>query len=69
MISDEFETFGDNHFGRGQTKTKIFVQKIIHFIKIQNDLSKHNFFFNPEYSFKGIIHFSKEAVSARAKIS
>ena len=34
MISDEFETFGDNHFWRGQTITKIFVQKIIHFIKI-----------------------------------
>ena len=36
VISDEFETFGDNHFWRGQTRTKIFVQNIIHFIKIQN---------------------------------
>ena len=36
MISHVFETFGDNHFWRGQTKTKIFFQKIIHFIKIQN---------------------------------
>ena len=47
MISDEFETFGDNHFWRGETKTKIFVQKTIHFIK------------NPEYSFKLNIHFLK----------
>ena len=43
MISDEFETFGDNHFWRRQTKTKIFVQKIIHFIKIQNIHSKQIF--------------------------
>ena len=40
MISDEFETFGDNHFWHGQTKTYILVQKIIHFIKIQNIHSK-----------------------------
>ena len=41
MISDEFEKFGDNHFRRGQTKTKMFIQKIIHFIKkIQNIHSK-----------------------------
>ena len=36
MISDDFETFIDDNFLHGQTKTKIFVQKIIHFIKIQN---------------------------------
>ena len=40
MISDEFETFGDNHFWRGQTKSNIFIKKIIHFIKIQNIHSK-----------------------------
>ena len=34
MIFDEFETFGDNHFWRGQTKTKILFQKLIHFIII-----------------------------------
>ena len=45
MISDEFETFGDNHFWRGETKTKIFVQKIIHFIKIKNIHSKEIFIF------------------------
>ena len=82
MISDEFETFGDNHFWRGQTKTKIFVQKFIHFIKIQNIHSKqififqksrifiqykNSFFLNPEYSFKRTIHFLKEAVSARTR--
>ena len=43
MISDEFETFGDNHFWRGQTKTKIFVKKITHFINIQNIYSKQIF--------------------------
>ena len=45
MISDEFETFGDNHFWRGETKTKIFVQKIIQFIKIKNIHSKEIFIF------------------------
>ena len=45
MISDEFETFGDNHFWCGQTKTETFVQKIIHFIKIQNIHSKQIFTF------------------------
>ena len=45
MISDEFETFGDNHIGRGQTKTEIFVQKIIHFIKNPEYLSKTNIAF------------------------
>ena len=41
MVSDEYETFGDNHFWRG----KIFVQKIIYFIKIQNIYSKQKFIF------------------------
>ena len=45
MISDEFEMFGDNHFWHGQTKTKILVQKIIHFIRIQNIPSKQIFIF------------------------
>ena len=45
MISDEFETFGNNHFWRGQTKVKIFIQKIIHFWKIQNIHSKQIFIF------------------------
>ena len=40
MISDEFETFGNNHFWRSQTKIKIFVQKIIHLIEIKNIYSK-----------------------------
>ena len=74
VISDEFETFGDNHFWRRQTRTKTFVQNIIHFIKIQNIHSKQIFIFlksrifiqtkysflsNPEYSFKNNIHFFK----------
>ena len=74
MISDDFETFIDDNFWRGQTKTKILVQKIIHFIKIQNIHSikififlksrifiqtKYSFFLNPEYSFKKNIHFLK----------
>ena len=82
MISDEFETFGDNHFWRRQTKTQNVCSKIIHFIKIQNIHLKqifillksrifirknHSFFLNPEYSLKEIFIFSKEAVSARAK--
>ena len=46
MISDEFETYGDNHFWRGQTKTKIFVKN-------------YSFYKNPEYSFKTNIHFLK----------
>ena len=57
MISDEFGTFGDKHFLRGQTKSNIFIKKIIHFIKIQNIRSKQIFIFmNPEYSFKINIH-------------
>ena len=43
MISDEFKTFGDSRFRRRQYTTKIFVQKIIHFIKIQNINSKQIF--------------------------
>ena len=72
MISDEFKTFGDSRFRRRQNTTKIFVQKIIHFIKIQNIHSnkififlkfrifiqtKYSFFQIPEYSFKQNIHF------------
>ena len=64
MISDEFEIFGDNHFWHGQTKTKILVQKIIHFIRIQNIHSKQIFIFflkiqniNPEHLFKKVIIF------------
>ena len=58
MISDKFETFGDNHFWQGETKSKMFVQKIIHFIKIQNIHLNQKFISkNPEYSFKAIIHF------------
>ena len=45
MSSDEFETFGNNHFLRGQTKTEIFVQEIIHFIEIDNIHSKKYSFF------------------------
>ena len=45
VITDEFETFGDNHFWQGQTRTKIFVQIMIHFIKIQNIHSKQIFIF------------------------
>ena len=45
VISDEFETSWDNHFWRGQTRTKIFVQNIIHFIKIQNIHSNKIFIF------------------------
>ena len=67
MISDEFKTFGDSRFRRRQNTTKIFVQKIIHFLKIQNIHSKqififlksrifiqknYSFFQNPEYSLK-----------------
>ena len=60
MISDEFKTFGDSRFRRRQNTTKIFVQKIIHFIKIQNIHSKQIFIFlKPEYSFKAIIPFFK----------
>ena len=33
MISDEFETFGDDRFWRRQTRTKILNQKIILFMK------------------------------------
>ena len=54
MISDDFETFIDDNFWRGQTKTKILVQKIIHFIKIQNIHSNKIFI------------FLKRAVSPRA---
>ena len=76
VISDEFETFGDNHFWRRQTRTKIFVQNIIHFIKIQNIhffkiqnipsnkifiCLKSRIFIQTKYSF-----FSKRAVSPRA---
>ena len=51
---------GDNHFWRGQTKTKICFQRIIHFIEIQNNYSKQIFiFFNSEYSFKTNIHLFK----------
>ena len=46
MISDEFKTFGDSRFRRRQNTTKIFVQKIIHFIKIQNIHSKQIFIFS-----------------------
>ena len=65
MISDEFETFGDDRFGHGQTKTKILIQKTIHFMKIHNVHSKQIFicltsriFFQNEYSFfkNQIIH-------------
>ena len=75
MISDDFETFIDDNFWRGRTKTKILVQKVIHFIKIQNNHSKEIFIFlkvqnihskqififfkNPEYSFKASVHFFK----------
>ena len=45
MISDDFETFIDNNLWHGQTKTKILVQKIIHFIKIQNIHSNKIFIF------------------------
>ena len=45
MISDEFKTFGDSRFRRRQYTTKIFVKKIIHFIKIQNIHSKQIFIF------------------------
>ena len=45
MISDDFETFIDDNFWRGQTKNKLLVQKIIHFIKIQNIQSKKYPFF------------------------
>ena len=43
VISDEFETSWDNHFWLRQTRTKIFVQNVIHFIKIQNIHSKQIF--------------------------
>ena len=43
MILNEFETFGDVCFWRGQTKTRISIQKSIHFLKsrifIQNKCS------------------------------
>ena len=45
MISDDFETFIDDNFWRGQTKTIILVKKIIHFIKIQNIHSNKIFIF------------------------
>ena len=45
MVSDEFETFGNNHFWRKQTKTKMFIPEIIHFMKIQNIHSKQIFIF------------------------
>ena len=58
MISDEFETFGDNHLWRGKTKTKIFVQKLIHFKEIQNIHSKEIFIFLKSRIFiQKIIHF------------
>ena len=58
VISDEFKTFGDNHFWRRQTRTKIFVQKIIHFKKCRIFIQKkYSFFKNLEYSFKINIHF------------
>ena len=61
MISDEFKTFGDSRFRRRQNTTKIFVQKIIHFIKIQNIHSKQIFIFFKMQNiyFKKIILFFK----------
>ena len=47
MISDAFETFGYNHFWRGQTKTQNVCSKNYSFHKI------------PEYSFRTNIHFVK----------
>ena len=68
VISDEFETFGDNHFWLRQTRTKILVKKIIRFIKIQNIHSikififlKSRIFIQTKYSF-----FLRRAVSNRA---
>ena len=62
MISDEFEIFSDNRFCRGQTKNKISVQKIIHFIKIKIIQSKQIYFLkiqiiHPEYSLKKMLIF------------
>ena len=69
MISDEFETFGNNCFWRGQTKTKIFIQKIFQFIKIQNIHLKQIFIFkNLEYSFKTNIPFLKSRIIIQKNI-
>ena len=60
MISDEFKTFGDSRFRRRQNTTKIFVQKIIHFIEIQNIHSKQIFIFLKSRIFiQKNIHFLK----------
>ena len=59
MISDEFKTFGDSRFRRRQNTTKIFVQKIIHFIKIQNIHSKQIFIFFRNPFIQINIHFLK----------
>ena len=71
MISDDFETFIDDNFGRRQTKTKILVQKIIHFIKIQNIHSikififlKSRIFIQTKYSF-----FLKSRIFIQTKYS
>merc|ERR1711899_575798 len=73
MISDEFETFGDKCFCRGQTKTKISVQKIIHFIKIFIFLKSRiliqkniHFFKIQNIHSNKIFIFLKRAVSNRA---
>ena len=63
-------TFRDNHFRRGQAKSKIFVKKTIHcikiqniqpniqFLKIRNIYSKHTLIFLKSRIFiKKIIHF------------
>ena len=62
MISDEFETFGNNHFWRGQTKVKIFIQKIIHFWKIKNIHSKKSFFKIQNITSRKLFIFSKSRI-------
>ena len=71
VISDEFETFGDNHFWRRQTRTKIFVQNIIHFIKIQNIHSKQIFIFFKSRIFiqKNYSFFLKSRIFIQRKYS